>query len=72
MKKYDFYGKCEDGTSLEINKIYKARETDPDADDKNFRFFRAVRNGSLFSMWKVDEKGRRNGGYVLPQYLEFE
>jgi len=57
----------EDGAHLEVGDIYECY------DEKNnvSGYFRASRNGSLFSMWKVTRDGKRCGGYQLPHYMNF-
>lgn len=69
MRTFDFNGNGSDGSSLIPGQVYMARSTSGSVPkDPAPRPYKAVRNGSLFSMWPQDERS----GYRLPQYMEFE
>lgn len=76
---FDFDGKSPDGQKLISGQIYMARATGaphPETGklrepvDAYPRPYKAVQNGSLFSMWPQFDDDEY--GYRLPQYLEFE
>lgn len=79
MRTFSYDGTGSDGTQLIPGHTYMARATGAphpktgelrEPADADFRPYKAVRNGSLYSMWPLF--GDDVYGYRLPQYLEFE
>ncbi len=75
---YSAYGKGSDGSELIPGKIYMVRANgapDENAElresiDSSYYEYKAVKNGSLFTMWPQNDECRK--GYRFPHYMFFK